>query len=49
VKALLWAAPAALALFGAYRVAPAAHRDTIRLAAATALWVTLICLLITWS
>lgn len=49
MAALLWAAPALLALTGLYAVAPAAHRDTIRLAAATALWAAIICLIITWS
>lgn len=45
----IFAIPAALALLGAYRIADQPHRRTLRLAAATALWATLICLLITWS
>lgn len=49
MAALIWAAPALLALTGLYAVAPAAHRHTIRLAAATALWATLICLIIARS
>jgi hypothetical protein len=49
MAALIWAIPAALALAGAYRIADRPHRHTIRLAAATALWAALICLLIARS